>query len=391
MDPFARLPWFVLKNILSSLPDLFSLHNLHKASPGVAAFLVENNDLFAQIIEAIMARPTRERGLLPYIQDLLRLFVLLWSPDAHSDAEIPERIQYAGEQSPRPQLPVLNKIPLSTPSSVLFRLLGFFLGLRHVAHKCFHSMISICLQLPVEHLPPRDSRIKGKATRPGRYLSYGEPTNRNERPKGIPYVPVDIGPPTRLEEQRLIGCLLQVVFFFDLRVQHVQPSGLPEIWRYIEVPRTNNVEQFWKPFICNNRSLKEQLRTLLLWLDEQAGGRQSILSWLDSVASSEEIHCCQTYTLVSGDQEEWDETETMPGETYGFGRLKDSRTWNHSPIRCMDFSMLRPYGLVFWESERLQALGYPVRGNPMPWWFAVSSILSEQDWEEIIRRQSAQN
>lgn len=374
MDPFARLPWFILKSVLSSLPDLFSLHSLYCASPSIAVFLSEHNDLFAQIVDAIMARPARESGLLPYIQDLMRLVVLVWSPNAHSYAEIPESIQYAGEQSARPQLPILKEIPLSTPSAVLFSLLDLFMGLRRVAHKCFHSMIDRCLQLPVEHLPPRDSRTKGKGMRPGRYLSHGKPTDRSQRPQGIPYIPVDIGPPTQLEEQRLLGCLLCVILFYDL----CESSGIPEIWRHIEALLATNVDEFWDTFEPSNWSLREQLSTLLLWLDEQAGGREQVSLWLRSVAcsSSEVIHCCRHYTLVTDDPEVWDESQTMPGEALAFSRLWDSRISNHSPIRCMDFSMVRPYGLVFWETDRLEALGYPVRGNPMPWWFALSSILS---------------
>ncbi|KAL6229062.1 hypothetical protein BDW75DRAFT_235482 [Aspergillus navahoensis] len=371
--PFSRLPWFILKNILSSLPDLFLLHNLYSASPGVAAFLSENNDLFAQIIDVIMARPSRDRGPLPYIQNLVRLVVLVWSPDAHSYAEIPKSIQYVREHSPRPQLPVLKEIPLSTPSAVLFRPLDLIMGLRCVAQKCFHSMIDRCLQLPVEHLPPRDSRTKGKGMRPGRYLSYGEPTDRSQRPKGIPYVPVDIGPPNRLEEQQLLGCLLCVVLFYDLRAEHADSFRIPEIWRHIEVLLTENVEGFWKTFELSNISFGEKLSTLLLWLDEQAGGREQIPSWLRSVVCSrEENHCCRHYTLVTDNQEEWGETQPMPRESRGFWRLLDSMISTHSPIRCMDFSIFRPYGLVFWETDRLEALGYPVRGNPMPWWFLNS-------------------
>lgn len=210
----------------------------------VAAFLSEHNDLFAQIVDAIMARPARESGLLPYIQDLMRLVVLVWSPNAHSYAEVPRSIQYAGEQSTCPQLPISKEMPVSTSSAVLFRLLNLVMGLRRVAHKCFHSMINRCLQLPVEHLPPRDSRIKGKGMRPGKYLSHGEPTDRSQRPQGIPYAPVDIGPPTRLEEQRLLGCLLCVVLFYDLR----RSSGIPGVWWHIESLLIIDVEEFWGTF-----------------------------------------------------------------------------------------------------------------------------------------------
>ncbi|KAL4982719.1 hypothetical protein BDW68DRAFT_182280 [Aspergillus falconensis] len=68
MDPFGRLPWFALHNILSALPDLPTLHSLHNASPDVAAFLQGNNDLFAQIVDSIM-----ERFLLQYADKIVVL------------------------------------------------------------------------------------------------------------------------------------------------------------------------------------------------------------------------------------------------------------------------------------------------------------------------------
>ncbi|PKX98029.1 uncharacterized protein P174DRAFT_415804 [Aspergillus novofumigatus IBT 16806] len=79
MDPFGRLPWFVLQNILSNLADLPSLYTLHNASPVVAALLHENTDLFAVIVDAIIGNPARERGLLPHVQHAVRLLVLVWT------------------------------------------------------------------------------------------------------------------------------------------------------------------------------------------------------------------------------------------------------------------------------------------------------------------------
>ncbi|KAL4993142.1 hypothetical protein BDV10DRAFT_199967 [Aspergillus recurvatus] len=396
MDTFTRLPWFALQNVLSSLPDLFSLHSLCSASPGVAAFLRENNDLFAGIIDAIMARPSRDRGLLPYIRDLAKLVILLWSRQSigtdavHSYAEIIESLRYVGERPPREQSPVLEAIPLSTPSAVLFKLLDLVTQLRCVAHKCFHSMIDKCLELPIEHLPQRDFTAQGKGMRVGKYRNEGPPTDPSQRPQGIPYIPVDIGPMTRLEEQRLLGSLLRVVFFYDIRTVYSESSTIPEISQHADVLLVGNVAGFWERFESSHTSLPEQLRTVLLWLDEQAGGRGNVLSWLRSAACLES-HCCQEYTLVAGDQEQWDETKCriMYGKSRGYDCLWRSKVSVHSPIRHMDLSTFRPYGLVFWEKSRLEALGYPTEGNPMPLWFALSSIFSEQDWEEVIRQQHA--
>lgn len=399
MDPFTRLPWFALKIILSSLPDLFSLRSLYRASPAVAVFLSENNDLFAQIIDAIMARPSRDRGLLPYVRDLVRLVILLWSRQSvgtdavPSYAEILKSIRYVGERPPREQSPVLKAIPLSTPSDILFNLLDLVTQLRCVSHQVFHSMIGKCLKLPVEQLPQRDLRAEGKGMRVGKYLNRGPPTDPSQRPQGVPYIPINIGSLTRLEEQRLIGSLLHVVIFYALRTAHAESPAISEISQNADVLLVDNVDGFWERFQTILSSLPEQLRALLLWLDEQAGGRENVLSWLRSAArlDEENYYCCRQYRVVVDDQEEWDETNltVMHGISRGYECLRRSKVSIQSPIRYMELSIFRPYGLVFWETDRLQALGFPMMGNPMPLWFAISSIFSEHDWEEIIQQQQA--
>jgi hypothetical protein len=390
MDAFARLPWFVLTETLSNLPDLFSLHSLYTASPGATAFLSENNAQFAQIIDAIMARPSRDRGLLPYISDLVRLLVLIWNPDAHFFAEIPKSVLYAGQQHSRPQLPVLKAVPLSTPSTLLFRLVQHLVRLRSVAHELFHSTIARCMKLPVEHLPPRDSIIKGKGMRPGKYSSTGEPTDLTKRPQGIAYTPVDIGPPTRLEEQRILGCLLCVVLYYELRMVRAESGILPETWRHLDGVLNEDVDGFWQTWLSSNDCRIEQIRTVLLWLDDRAAGCENVPSWLWSVTGfAEETTCCRHYTLITDDEEEWDETKDrfMNGEPAIYFELWRAMISPHSPICWVEFRTFRPYGLVFWEDARVIGLGYPLRGNPMPRWYALSSIFSEQDWEGIIERQ----
>jgi hypothetical protein len=399
MDPFAALPWFALTEILSNLPDLFTLHSLYTASPSVATFLAERNAQFAQIIDAIIARPSRDRGLLPYIQDLVRLVILLWNRNsqgtdaAHSYAEILVSMKHVGKRFPWEQSPVSKTIPLSTPSTALFKFIDLMSRLRWVAHECFHSMIDKSLKLPVEHLSQRDFTAQGRGMRPGKYRRGNDPvTDPSKRPQGIPYAPVDIGPLTRLEEQQLIASLLCVVIFYDLRATYPEFSTVPEISKHADSLLSENVDGFWEEFESGITSRPEQLRSILLCLDEQAGGRENIQSWLRSAApSTEKSNCCRHYTLVTNDQEPWDETKhhIMHGITRGYESLRRSKIGIHCPIRYLDLAIFRPYGLVFWETQRLDALGYVVVGNPMPLWFALSSIFTEQDWERIIEEQRA--
>jgi hypothetical protein len=77
MDPFGRLPWLALQNVLSALPDLPSLHSLHNALSEVEIFPHQNNGLFAQIINAIIENTARERGLLQIVQCAVQQLVII--------------------------------------------------------------------------------------------------------------------------------------------------------------------------------------------------------------------------------------------------------------------------------------------------------------------------
>ncbi|KNG86829.1 hypothetical protein ANOM_004930 [Aspergillus nomiae NRRL 13137] len=119
-DPFGRLPWFVLRRILSNLPSLPALHSLCKASPDIAGFLHQNNDLFALIVDAIIDNPVRERGLAPHVQDIIRLIILVWTPMQELDTDILGILHYVQER--RLGYPSnLKTTSPSTPSAILYR------------------------------------------------------------------------------------------------------------------------------------------------------------------------------------------------------------------------------------------------------------------------------
>ncbi|KAE8374466.1 hypothetical protein BDV26DRAFT_295968 [Aspergillus bertholletiae] len=116
MDNFGRLPWFVLQNILSALPDLPSLHSLHNAAPEVAAFLHHNNGLFEQIVDAIIENTARERGLLPTVQCSVRQLVIRWTEQSRrkqsdrdegqeADPNVLNTLRYLAEYDPDIQTP----------------------------------------------------------------------------------------------------------------------------------------------------------------------------------------------------------------------------------------------------------------------------------------------
>ncbi|KAL2822818.1 hypothetical protein BDW59DRAFT_173743 [Aspergillus cavernicola] len=361
MDPFGQLPWFALQNILSNL-DLPSLHSLHNASPEVMVFLHRNHNLFTYIIDAIIENTARERGLMLHVQHAVRLIIFVWTrqsshksavPVQEPDTDILGSLQLIREQSPYNPSPIWKTISPSTPSAILCQLLSLMTRLRCLTHAYFHSTISKCLQIHVEHLPKKTKYI----------LTRGI-VDPSQRPPGIPYTPVDIGPPTWLEEQRLLAGLLCIVLFYELRKTNNQVSS------------DDNVEGFWTT-VFERGGQVEQIATLLHWLDGQASGHAKVYSWLLSGKGSEDYNrCCQRYTSMTDKQ--WVQAEI------------DLCSWRSSRgmqslWRC--YSPFRPYGVVFWDGIRMDALGLPEAQYSHYMWFTWSFMLTEEDWEEIRRRQ----
>ncbi|KAB8074386.1 hypothetical protein BDV29DRAFT_173675 [Aspergillus leporis] len=388
-DPFGRLPWFVLQRILSNLPSLPALHNLYTASPEVVVFLHQNNDLFAQIVDAIIGNPVRERGLAPHVQNIMQLIILVWTrqrtagPMQEPDKDILGSLHYIRECHREYSL-MLNITSPLTPSAFLYQLVHLMARLRCLIHACFHSMIARCLQLQLEHLPKK-----------ARYHTTRPVVDRSRRPQGIPYTPVDIGPPTWAEEQRLLSSFLCVVLFYELRKAHVEHSLIMKDSECARALLDNNVEGFWEKILwgCNNEGQEEQIATLLHWLDQQVDGRGNIYPWLLSGKVLEDYsHCCQCYTTVIDAQ--MHETEIMENDlnegrsSRGMLCLWTCKRDLRSPLKGVDNLIFRPYGLVFWDGVRMDSLGFPGRRAPHRMWFAWSSIFTEEDWKELLRKQS---
>jgi hypothetical protein len=180
------------------------------------------------------------------------------------------------------------------------------------------------------------------------------------------------------------------VLFYELQKAHVECSVITTDGQPVQTLLDDDVEGFWKTILWKyNDGQVEQITTLLEWLDEQAGGHGKLYSWLLSGPISEEFsYCCGRYTSMT--DEEWDKAELdmyLGRSSRGTQCLWRCSNHNGSPLRCVRYSAFRPYGLVFWDCARLDALGFPGKNNLRAMFFAWSSILPEDDWDEILKRQ----
>lgn len=301
MDPFSRLPWFVLRKILCSIPDLPTLYTLHNASPVIAAFLHENDVLFRIIVDTIITKPILKRGLLPEVLHSLKGLIVRWNkqlrfqqnmgiiePDSELESLHQPVENYVGFPDLDSPLPVSEAregiIPKSTPPGILCRLLALMTRIQRPVRACFQPSVARCLTertaTSPSHLHTRAIRFFN--TRP----VVGPPS---KQPKGVP-----VGPPTWLEEQRLVSVLLHVVVSYEVREAYnasyyLAPAMVPPSQAGINY----DIEDFCDQTLRSRYEQSRRLGKLLAWLEEQAGSRENMHAWIRWIIVPDNLgHCC---------------------------------------------------------------------------------------------------
>lgn len=408
MDPFQRFPWLVLRRVLLDLPDLQSLYRIRCGSPAVAAFLRQDAGSFTTIIEAITSYHDDTSGLFPSNQIRIRNLVLWWwwvsSKSSHLEpnlgrSPVPQsvedvlRFSFGNIINKGPISPPSDAIfgqkplPLSTPPILLFRLLALSNRIRQIVHTCFHDLIASCMSLKPEHMENPRSKFRNKASRPI--------THRSARPYGLAYLPVDIGPPSWREEQLIMGALLAIIVSMELRATLLSRGDLgvgEEARRFVcDNPGIDFWEGAPKQFL--SRDEHEQVTTVFSWLRRKSKGPASIRSWVISAPiSASFISCCPKFTVPRApDPDQLNDSD--PYRSVGFQCMFHCRMFAMSPLRCVNESIFRPYGLAIWEAERLEAFGLLPEGkhpqvSNYHMYFAWSSILTEDQWDQLIRLQT---
>lgn len=398
MDPFTTLPECILLDILCLLPDLPTLHRLSQSSRAVANFLW-HTEAFPKVVESITAHSDRAEGNDSKVQFYLRTLVFIWwrastdttanadDDDDDDDNPLPssyEEVAYfIGKSSPtghalsRSRGFADGSLPRSTPPRVLYRLLELATQLRQKAHACFHDWMARCMALKPERLENLDEEFS--------------PVYCHPRPRGIPFTPIDIGPPSWLEEQRLIRAILRYIFFWEIR-DAVLRGILPADKNNPDLPlfERNGIEAFW----CGT-TISTQVPRLSTYHGTQF---KAVLSWLQLKlpVGPEYLYCCPELTPLSAKQLSFPDELQMsfvPGYTWMKNLNKGL-----SPMRNLDCSIFQQLGFDFWDEERMVALGFmvPLNGrNTLPGshrdkkdlYFRWSSILTESQWIRSIQQQ----
>jgi len=384
MDPFQNFPVPILESILELLPNLTTLYSLHNASPTVASILHENG-VAARLIEIIISQSP------PLIQSLIRVIALLrWNESSTAGSANLLPSSFAVFTKPyNQQKPVDRSIspdygdaclPKSIPPTILCHILGLSTYVHQLTHACLHEMIARCMALNPMHLKDPKFMYRRRQTF----------ERRQARPPGQPYQPVDCGPPSWAEEQRVARAIWRLVFYFMLRTAIVDRGLLG--WKKDDVERLRNlrVKEFWDELLIGGEH--EELKTVLDWIypDCSATGKESP-PWVDPASHlcSARAYCCPDSTPTT--EEDWKVAQKNFAEFYSkgfaFGKQAIARL-HSSPLKHVDFSVFRPYGFAIWDLKRMVALGFledysrdDTTRNPH---LSESNLLST--WESILTR-----
>lgn len=366
-DIFASLPYEIILNIIKLAPDLSSLWSLIHASPVCSVLF----DICASEIVNTIVIATVPATIQRLMQGTLRCqtladFTLKEARAVVSDGRIRE---------------VPYRLPQKTESKALRKLLSFAHKIHLLSYTCLDHYIDISLTLRPKKLV--ELPIDGQ---PGHYREV------YERATYMDYQPRKTGPPSWVEEHRVIKAFWIVYHFLQLKKAY-RENRLDWPTDDLELLASTDLLDFYEL----SMHTKQQLLTVYDFI---------IAKWPDFMAD-DSIHNPDTPTAAK--MENTFNLGCRPKTIYGpkedhfqqnqeyLNRLPMSLIFHtymsnnskYSPLPDVPFTPYRKYGFAIFDDQRMTDLGLAEAdrkawANHHPHFFAWFSILSEE--EKQLRR-----
>ncbi|EUC28780.1 hypothetical protein COCCADRAFT_40738 [Bipolaris zeicola 26-R-13] len=379
-DAFGRLPVELRIKILELSPDLFSLRSLAHASPALGRVL----DRYPlEIVEVVLdvTVPVETRRLMGAV---LKARFLRF-PASLSEAQNVAKIDSPAITDE------MRSARLDRAAAAVRSLLTTAQNVHAWSHACLEHLIQKSMELrPSTLIRLWDGRLSWKWY--GKAESHGN------------YVPQYTGPPSWVEEQRMVKAFWRIQFFLELQGDD-NKSRLMNCWaiQEVDVLSRSSPDDFYDMF----RFQREQTLTAYDFLGEVISG---------TIPSVEAVHD-DTHGLP---KIRWTEG-TVPrwscAEPPSFGRNKDifhqgreyldqtplscrfldmmsqPHTEGDSPLFGLSFQPYRRYGFAIWDNKRMADLGMrdptntSVFRNRVFYSFRWWSILTEEDVQQGLHNQ----
>jgi hypothetical protein len=173
MDPFTTIPSPVLLSIIKQAPGFIALDNFLLASRCVASLFEEYG---VEIVEAV-ANTTFSKQLQHLLQTLAKI-----QSGALSDEDPLRYFDLINDQEP-------DRLPKES-SIQLRKLVSIASNVERLAHSCLRELLGRCRSIRPSHLLDPEFKFTDNAM--------------SEWPPGIAYSPQDCGPPSWVEEERVL-------------------------------------------------------------------------------------------------------------------------------------------------------------------------------------------
>lgn len=368
-DPFGRLPWFALEEVVVNIPDLPTLHQLFQSSPAVADYLNHTTGFFPKAVESIIKHKYRDSGLDEDTRIFLRTLVYLWWKEESEETGIPSgdnplpdcfhhelvySLNVSTEGFYEPNKVGWIRLPPSTPPKILRHLLSLASRIRRDAHAFFHGAMKLCLSTKIEELKNPKAPWTQNGPRP-----RGKPVDV----EGVDY------PMTWLEEQRIMQAFLKPYIFSVLRriicekkllkigspsnVSPLADGRYPDTFEHLD---QDLMMDFWRPF-ANYGPLRtetmEQLETVLSWMVEQKPSRGP-----RHKGEAQFTTCCPEHTPLSTWQLESGGDSLQHISLPGCFWPQSCEDMPQSGVRSAGFrGEFQKFGVSFWDEKRMLYLG----------------------------------
>ncbi|KAK9774101.1 putative F-box domain-containing protein [Seiridium cardinale] len=359
---FEQLPPELLLPILTSLPTLESLDNLLRASP--AAFRLFNAH-GAEIFEAVLS----SGAIHEHTCGLIRVAALVRSsslpPQAHNLLTFRHFVRYEST-SHRYDPPAWTLPPLRLSSDVSPSTLRGLLA----THRKVACLVISCLRFYLIRFKPlRPSHLvdesfhfeSGYHGSDGLYIAAWQ-----QKPGEKPFPVHDIGPPTWVEEQRVLRAFWRLQLFRDLKVAgtkallvnwpdtDLQRLNFMTAPNFHDVPTRNLIEEDREPSIRTRGTVLEHqlINSVIEYEDEDK----------QTIVSPDFLQTRREWPAPVEGEKDWDAVSYYSSTTYDFFYMVREGEHEHisdglcSPLQHVSFRPFRRLGFAIWCTQRM--LGY---------------------------------
>jgi hypothetical protein len=364
-DVFHRLPNELRLKIIKASPDLSSLASFIDASPTMSA-LFDTYSL--EVFEAVMA------ATVPAcIQSLMRAVLRVQVSSAWS-------CYYHGVEEMR-NLSLKSSPPLEVADTYPPELLRCFLVLAHRIHMLAHSCIDHYIQRSMAMTP--SSLIKlgpyGGAFGPP-IIHFGY-----KRAESRPYQLQTTGPPSWVEEQRVVKSFWRIQLFLELKLARKE-DRLGWTDKDLEMLDSTTLTSFY------NIISWELDQILTVWeFIQELGSREDIysnsISRLPTPILGKPFNPdCALQPSLDLKEDYFQQGERYLDQASGSCRFQRfmARDPKHSPLPGLPFEPYRKFGFAIWDDKRMTDLGFaaPQRKallRTIEYYYVWYSVLTEEE------------